>query len=136
MKLFSNIPETEKQSKWFQMWLPIINQRSLCPNAQECDLFVTLSSDDGAHNWKTLKIFTETALKNASKASKIFSRVSKQLKPDAFDQDEIIQEMLAELNAILCLTLMGVEELVYHREDSVDFTGKIRNVAWGIEVSI
>ncbi len=134
MILFSNIPDTEKDKEWFRLLVSIIERRAQCPNSEISPLLNVLSSDDGAHNWKTIKHLIEYCLNNAKNSQAIFSKVTTCIKIEAEDQDDRIDDMFAELSAIPCLYLIGFESLVHHKVDSVDFSAKLNGVSYGIEV--
>src|ERR1700733_440040 len=129
------VPVEEQQKEWYLLWKPIIERCQECANANEIHLLQVLSNNEGTFTWKTLKHLTEFTLNNAQSTSAIFSCISNKIKTNKDDQNEIIQEMLSEIRVIPCLVIFGFKNLIYQRENSLDFIGSISNISKNIEVT-
>jgi hypothetical protein len=132
---FPNIPNEEQKKAWFLLWIPIIKARLTCQNSKESPLLKRLETNEGLYTWQSLKIITEFALTQAKNADQIFTKIARKIEPDVKEPDEIINEMFAELKAIPFLKQRGFENLVYQRENSVDFQATLNGERIGIEVT-
>ena len=83
--------------------------------------------------WKILKVYIEFALANVIDSKSIFSR-SSEIK-GAEDPDGVIEDMFAELRAILYLHFKGFQNIKYNRRNGLDFIAEFEGEIYFIEVA-
>lgn len=131
------IPVTEQNQPWFKCWKRIVKilLKDVDPETIY-PLIKILCEDRDLYNWKSIKKVTEYALKNAINAKQIFSRISKRIKTGSHENNNnVINQMFAELRVIPLLTQLGFTSITYKREDSVDFVAQLNSKNFHIEVS-
>lgn len=132
MNNFPNIPEFEKEKKWFQVLKDIIRVRISQGDFLDSPLIQTLCSDgtNRTNNWKAIKLLIEYCFDNAQNVEQIFS-ITQEVKND---KDDKISDMFRELTAIILLKMFGFENIEYQKK-GVDFIGYIHGEKWFIEIT-
>ncbi len=133
MAHFEHIPESEKKKQWFCLLSPLIQRRIDRSNYFNSPLFEALNRTEGPSSWKTLKDLIEEVLTNVTNGEKIFSRNS-EIANDPIP-DNPIADMFAECRAAIYLLKKGFYNLVYFRQNNIDYHADFDNETYYIEAT-
>lgn len=133
MSYFDHIPDEEKNKPWFSLLVPLLDARLKQKNYEEAPLVVALNRIEGFTSWKVIKNLIEKVLINVKGGDRIFSRAM-EIENDP-NPDNPISDMFAECRATAYLLQKGFHDLIYFRQDNIDFHAKFDDKTFYIEVT-